>query len=328
MKHISVIVYEDVVLSNLAGVYSLFVTANQVQRQKGLPQPFAVELVGVRRKEVPLNLPVHFHCTQTIFDEFSTDLIILPGISDLARPVDQVVRDHGPLIRWLQDKKAEGVEILSLCTGAYFLAEGSLLDGREATTHWQAADTLQSLYPKVKFRSERVTVDHQGIITGGGAYASFHTALYMIEKYAGKRLAVEISRIHGIEYGKTDQGLFSIFQGQRRHEDPKIHEAQSLMEQAFAGELSIEAVAAHVHMSRRNFIRRFRAATGLNPIEYLQRLRIEAAKKALEEGQVGLSSLAYHVGYNDLKTFRATFKKTTGYSPQQYQKIYSYRDDL
>lgn len=323
MKHISVIVYEDVVLSSVSGVYSLFVTANQISRQRNQKLPFDIELIGVHLHNVQLNLPVQFHCSRTIDDDFHTDLIIIPGISDLANPIPATINKNTHLIQWLKDKRKEGIEIMSMCTAAYFLAEAGLLDGMEAATHWQAADELQAQYPKVKFRSEKVTVDHGGIITGGGANSSLNTTLYLIEKFCGKSMAIEISRIYAIDYGRSSQNLFSIFQGQRRHHDQKIHEAQTLIEQRFKEDISVEKIAVQVNMSRRNFIRRFKAATGLNPIEYFQRLKIEAAKRALEEGATSISSLPYSVGYSDLKTFRAVFKKTTGYSPLEYQKIYS-----
>jgi transcriptional regulator GlxA family with amidase domain len=233
-----------------------------------------------------------------------------------------VLSKNGSMIRWLQEKRSAGVEIMSLCTGAYFLAEAGFLNGLEAATHWQAVDELQARYPAVKFRSEKITIDQNGIITGGGATSSFNTVLYFIEKRCGKRLAIELSKQYGIDYGRNSQNSFAIFRGQRHHSDEKMHEAQTFIEEGFRENISVEKVAAHVSISRRNFIRRFKAATGLNPIEYIQRIKIEAAKSALEEGPTNIASLTYSVGYNDLKTFRSVFKKTTGYSPQEYQKRY------
>ena len=325
MKHISIIVYEDAVLSNVAGVYNLFVSANEVSRQLGNGIPFKIELVGVNLRNVQLNLPVQFLCHRTIDSIFDTDLIVIPGISDLRNSLAAILSKNDSLIQWLQQKRREEVQIMSLCTGVNFLAEGGLLDGMEAATHWQVVDELQAKYPKIKFRSEKVTVDHLGIITAGGANTSFNTVLYYIEKVCGKKIAITVSRVYGIDYGRTSQTLFAIFQGQRRHNDDKIHQAQSMIEETIDKEISVESIAASVNMSRRNFIRRFKVATGLNPIEYIQRIKIERAKKVLEQEDMPLSSLPYSVGYNDPKTFRAIFKRTTGYTPLEYKKIYSSR---
>lgn len=322
MKHVSILVYEDVVLSSLAGVYSLIVTANEACEQMGKSKPFHIELVGVHLRNVQLNLPVQFFCKRTIDDDFETDIIVVPGISTFANPVSKVLSKNAPLIDWLKQKRAEGVALIGLCTGVYFFAEGGLLDGLEATTHWQAVDEMQARYPSVKVRPDKITIDQKGIITGGGANSSLNTILYFLERYCGKTIAIEISKQDGIDYGRTSQSVFAIFRGQKHHQDQQMLEAQSFIEERFRKEISVEKVATHVHMSRRNFIRRFRIATGLNPIEYIQRIKIEAAKSALEEGPIDIASLTYSVGYNDLKTFRAVFKKTTGYTPQEYQKIY------
>lgn len=323
MKHVSIIVYEDIVLSNVAGVFALLVAANSVCKRLQKEQLLNIELVSAQASDVRLCLPVTFSCPRTINDNFKTDLVVVPSMTDLANSIPEILRKNDRLIKWLVGKRAEGAELLSLCTGVYLLAEGGLLDGYEAATHWEAIDHLHATYPKIKFRSEKVTIDQKGIITGGGALTSFNAVLYVIEKFCGKDVAVEISKIYGIDYGRHSQRVFTIFNGQHHHHDDKIHAAQKYIEEYFTNELSVENIADEVSMSKRNFFRRFRAATGLNPIEYIQRIRMEAAKKYLEQGQVSIALIPEKVGYNDLKTFRSIFKKTTGYSPMAYKKIYN-----
>lgn len=322
MNHVSIIVFQDVVLSSLAGVYSLFMTANEACDKMGKSRPFHIELVGVHLHNVQLNLPVQFFCKRTIDDDFKTDIVVVPGISAFVNPVSTVLNKNTSLIAWIQRKRVEGADLIALCTGVYFLAEGGLLDGLEATTHLQAVDEMQARYPAVKIRPDKITIDQKGIITGGGANSSLNTILYFLERHCGKSIVIEISKQDGIDYGRTSQSVFSIFRGQKHHQDQQMLEAQTFIEEGFKEEISVEKVAAHVQMSRRNFIRRFKLATGLNPIEYIQRIKIEAAKSALEEGPINISSLTYEVGYHDLKTFRAVFKKTTGFSPREYQKQY------
>ncbi|WP_165851825.1 GlxA family transcriptional regulator [Chryseobacterium pennipullorum] len=319
MKHISLIVYENVLSTAVSNTASLLASANEAAVRKNLSIPFQIEFVGVGLKEISSNLPIEFHCAKTISEEFETDVVILPPMNTNPDQITGLLAENKTLISWINEKYHEKAEIISLCTGAYFLAECGLLDGMPATSHWGAIEDLQQRYPRIDFKPEHVVTHSKAIITGGGGFSSLNAMLYFIEKNSTKEISIELSKYYGLDYGRTSQKLFTVFSGQRLHDDDEIHKAQSYIEKKFKTDLSVDQIASQVNMSKRNFIRRFKNATRLNPIEYIQRLKVEAAKKALETGAANIADVTYSIGYNDLRTFRTIFKRVTGLTPVDYR---------
>lgn len=321
MKHISILVYEGIMATAVSTTTALLASANDTAVKKGLPAPFLIELTGTRQKTVQSNLPVQFQCTRTISEDFHTDVIIIPPMNAEQHPAS-LLPENNMMISWIKEKYHQKVEIISLCTGAYFLAESGVLDGLPATSHWGAMEDLQKRYSKIDFQPDDV-VTHSGlIITGGGGFSALNAILYFIEKNCGKEISVELSKYYALDYGRTSQSIFSVFSGQYLHDDHEIQQAQHYIEKEFKKDISVEQVASRVNMSKRNFIRRFKNATTLNPIEYIQRVKVEAAKKALETGETNIADVTYSIGYNDLKTFRTLFKKITGLTPADYRNRY------
>lgn len=325
MKHISIIVYEDALLSAVSTTVALLTSANEAAVRKGQPVPFQIELVGVHLRNVQLSLPVQFQCSKTISDDFDTDTIIVPPMSTEPQEISAMLSRNSQLLTWIKEKYQEKAQIISLCTGAYFVAECGLLDGMPATSHWGAIEDLQKRYPLIDFKSDHVVTHSKAIITGGGGFSALNALLYFIENNCGKEIAVELSKYYALDYGRTSQSIFTIFSGQRLHNDDEIHIAQSFIEKKFKGDISIDQIARQVNMSKRNFIRRFKSATSLNPIDFIHRVKVEAAKKAFEAGEMNIAAVTYSVGYNDLKTFRMVFKKITGSTPIEYRNKYKTR---
>lgn len=268
-------------------------------------------------------MPVQFYCSKTVADTFDTDVIVIPPMTTIPQDMSALFSKNSLLIDWIKKKYTQKAQIISLCTGAYFVAESGLLDGVPATSHWGAMDDLQKRYPAINFKPDHVVTNSRAIITGGGGFSSLNALLYFIEKNCGKEIAIELSKFYGLDYGRTSQGLFAVFSGQRLHNDDEIHKAQTYIEKKFKTNISVEQIARQVNMSKRNFIRRFKNATSLNPIEFIQRMKVEAAKKALEVGKADIASVTYGVGYSDLKTFRTVFKKVTGLTPIEYRNKYN-----
>lgn len=323
MKHVSVIVYEDVVLTALSSSVSLLASANEAVIRRGKPAPFQIELIGVYFKNVQLNMAVQFYCNKTIADTFDTDVIVIPPMTTIPKDMDTLFSKNSLLIDWLKKKYQRKAEVISLCSGAYFAAESGLLDGMPVTSHWGVMEDLQKRYPAINFQPDHVVTNSKAITTGGGGFSSLNALLYFIEKNCGKEIAVELSKFYGLDYGRTSQSLFAVFSGQRLHNDDDIHKAQTYIEKKFKTDISVEQIARQVNMSKRNFIRRFKNATSLNPIEFIQKIKVEAAKKALESGETNIAAITYSVGYNDLKTFRTVFKKVTGLTPKEYRNRYN-----
>lgn len=321
MKHISILVYEGTMATAVSTVTALLTSANDTALKKGLHAPFLIHLVGTRQKTVQSNLPVQFQCSKTILEDFNTDVVIIPPMNAEQLP-EELLPENNMMISWIKEKYHQKAEIISLCTGAYFLAESGLLDGLPATSHWGAMEDLQKRYPKVDFQPDHVVTHSRSMITGGGGFSALNAILYFIEKNCGKEISVELSKYYALDYGRASQNVFAVFSGQHLHDDHEIHQAQSYIEKEFKKDISVEQVAGRVNMSKRNFIRRFKNATTLNPIEYIQRVKVEAAKKALEAGETNIADVTYSMGYNDLKTFRTLFKRITGLTPADYRNRY------
>jgi transcriptional regulator GlxA family with amidase domain len=306
MKKVSLLIHEDVYSSSVAGAVDLFAGANWCLREFGKPPAFKVELVSVA----------------TIGEVVQTDLIVIPGFDGAPKAI---LKKNAALVRWIAEMNNSGAEVASLCVGSFFLAEAGLLNGKTATSHWAATDEMRSQYPLIKVKSDRVITDQDGIYTSGGGFSSIKLILYLIEKFCGRETALWISKRFSIDIDHESQAHFAVFTGEHQHNDHEILKSQVYIEQHYSSAISIDEVAALTNTGKRNFIRRFKAATNNTPIEYLQRVRIEAAKKALEDKDCPLEEIMGMAGYEDVKTFRLIFKRLTGLSPRDYRKKYSRR---
>lgn len=320
MKRISLVVYEDAVLSALSGPLDILVGTNSYLTQSNRPPAFEVELVSEKLKNIQLHQPAQFICKKTLTEAAETDLVLVPAFN--GEP-EAILEKNRAIVDWIRRMHDLGAEAASLCYGSYFLAEAGLLSGRSCTSHWRTVDHMQRRYPDAQVLPDAVITDEQGIYTSGGAFSSLNLLLYLVEKFCGREVCVQISKTFSVDMDRVSQAHFAVFQGQHDHGDEAIIEAQAFIEKQYDADISIEEVAERSNMSRRNFVRRFKKATHNTPLEYLQRVRVEAAKKALERSSENISTLMYDVGYNDARTFRTVFKRFTGLTPQSYREKYS-----
>lgn len=319
MKTVSILVHEDAILSSVAGPLDILSRSNQFLENAGRRPLFEVELVSEKLRNVPLVEPAQFMCQRTLDEVNHTDLIVVPAF--YGEPAT-VLEKHRALVEWLKVKPLQGAEVASLCVGSYFLAEAGLLDGKACTCHWRAAEDLQRRYPRIRVKADSVMTDQEGVYTGGGAFSSLNLVLYLVEKFCGRDIGLLASKNFSLHMDQLSQAHFAVFQGQRQHHDESILKAQTYIESHYREEINGDELAHLVNMSKRNFLRRFKSATRNTPLEYLQRVRIEAGKKALENSSQNINTLMYDVGYNDGKTFRELFKRITGLTPQAYRDKY------
>jgi transcriptional regulator GlxA family with amidase domain len=255
-----------------------------------------------------------------ISDITHTDLIIIPSLN---HNYEKAVKANGQLIEWIEQQYKNGAEIASICTGAFLLATTGLLDGKTCSTHWAAADTFRTFFPKVDLQADRLITDENGIYTNGGAYSFLNLVIYLVEKYFDRQTAIYCSKVFQVEMDRQSQSAFTIFTGQKQHGDEMVKEAQAYIETNMQEKISVEHLSARFAVGRRNFDRRFIKATGNTPVEYLQRVKIESAKKALETSRKTINEVMYDVGYSDVKAFREVFRKVTGMSPLEYRRRYN-----
>jgi transcriptional regulator GlxA family with amidase domain len=285
------------------------------QQNPDQPLPFTIQLVGINNEtnlyDGAFNIKPH-----TTIDRISkSDLVIVPAIfGDFAAEV----KNNEAVIPWIIKHYKQGAEIASLCTGAFLVAATGLLKGKKCATHWMAFDAFRALYPDVE-PLKSVVHEEDGICSSGGAYSFLNLILHLVEKYVSREMAIQCSKIFEIEIDRYSQASFAIFNGCKMHADEAVIHAQEFIEKNYAEKITVDELANHCSLSRRNFERRFKKATNYSPAEYIQYLKIEAARKQLESSRYHINEVMYAVGYNDNKAFRTTFKKITGLSPLEYR---------
>ena len=320
MKHISILVPKGAVLGSVEGPRQVLTEVNKYLTSLGKPALFNVQLVGMAEK-VPAAGGKYTVYTDALLEDIRrTDLIIVPALDgDLPKTID-MNRDFVP---WIVKHHQKGAEVGSLCVGAFLLASTGLLNGKQCATHWMAAREFRQLFPEVRLVEDRIITDEGGLYSSGGAFSYLNLILYLIEKYAGRPVAVFMSKAFQIEIERRSQSPFIVFHGQKEHGDETIRKAQEYIENRVEEKLTVEEIADRFALGRRNLERRFRRATANSVVEYIQRVKIEAAKMSLESSRDNVNEVMYRVGYSDPKAFRLTFKKLTGLSPIEYRQKYN-----
>jgi transcriptional regulator GlxA family with amidase domain len=320
VKHISILVPNGAILGSVEGPRQLLTQVNMFCKSKGEPPLFNVQLVGLS-KQIPLSGGLFTaHADLLIDDVKKTDLIIIPAIDG---DMQQALEINKNFVPWITQQYKNGAEVASLCIGAFLLASTGLVNGRKLATHWMAANDFRRMFPEVNLMAEKIITDERGIYSSGGAYSYLNLILYLIEKFAGRDVAIMCAKVFAIEIDRSTQSPFIMFNGQKGHEDTQIKEAQEFIEKNYQEKITVDQLASMFALGRRNLERRFKKATSNTVVEYIQRVKIEAAKMSLESSRENVNEVMYKVGYTDTKAFRTTFKKITGLSPIEYRNKYA-----
>ena len=198
-----------------------------------------------------------------------------PTLSSFRPPalsIDDVVERNAPVVPWLRRWHKRGAAIASVCSGVGLVAATGLLDGKRATTHWGLAERFREKYPEVKWMPELMVTEDHGFYCGGGVNASLDLSLYLVERFCGHEVAMQSAKALLIETPRAWQAGFAIVPLKTEHSDDSISSAQEWLHQNFHQTFPLEAPARRVGMSLRNFVRRFKQATGDSPLIYLQKL--------------------------------------------------------
>ncbi|HEX5553562.1 MAG TPA: helix-turn-helix domain-containing protein [Chitinophagaceae bacterium] len=320
MRHISILVPKGAILASLEGSRQLLTQVNTFLASKGAAPIFKVQLVGLS-KETPLTGGLFTANAEVVIDDVEkTDLIIIPAIDGDMTKALEANQDFVP---WIITQYKNGAEVASLCLGAFLLASTGLVTGRKCATHWLAENDFRRMFPDVELVTEKIITDEQGIYSSGGAFSYLNLILYLIEKYAGRELALLSAKVFAIEIDRESQLPFTIFQGQKEHNDDSVKRAQEFIEQNYEDKVTVDQLAAMLALGRRSLERRFKKATSNTVMEYIHRVKIEVAKKDLELSRKNIAEVMYNVGYVDTKAFRTIFRKITGLSPVEYRHKYN-----
>jgi len=272
-------------------------------------------------KEIKLNDGLFsVHADKLLQDVNKTDLVFIPA---LFGDMSAAVKKNQNLVSWINGQYAKGAEVASLCVGAFLLGSTGLLDGKKCSTHWGFQNEFREMYPNITVVDGSIITEEERIYSSGGANSYWNLLLHLVEKYTDRETAVLASKYFAIDIDRDSQTAFAMFKGQKNHDDAEVKKAQDYIENNFKEKISIDDLADYVAVGRRSFERRFRKATHNSVLEYIQRIKIEAAKRSFENGRKNINDVMFDVGYTDTKAFRTTFKKITGLTPIEYRNKYN-----
>lgn len=320
MKHVSILPLYDATVTSIDSAHQIFNRVNDFMRYQGKPPFYQVEITGVETTLELSNGLYTIRVDKTIDQTQKTDVIVLPLLcGDFPKAIARNLgyRD------WVIDQYQHGAEIVCLCVGSFFLASTGLLMGRKCAVHWAAKNDFSALFPDVNVVNDGIITDEKGIYTCGGGYSYLNLVLYILEKHLGRDISILASKMFEIDIERKSQNPFVIFMGQKRHGDDQVLKTQEFIENHPAELYSVTELCERLSVGRRTFERRFRKCTGNSIAEYIQRVKVEFAKKHLEAGRKTVNEIIYETGYNDPDAFRRVFKKFTDLSPIDYRKKYA-----
>jgi transcriptional regulator GlxA family with amidase domain len=323
-RHVSLVAIPDAVASTLFGIFDVM-NALALRHMPGAlghaRAPFHAQIVGEAVGPLELASGVPIQVQRSIDTIGESDIVIVPSILLQA---DGWTKGRYPrLVEWLRLMYERGAVICSACSGIFLLGETGLYDGKDATVHFGYARQFSAAYPAVAIHPERVLVIsglREELVSSGASTTWHDLVLYLIARYAGSTTAQEVARLFALQWHQDGLTPYIIFEGKSDHGDAEIQTAQQWLSRNFSIANPVEEMIKRSRLAERTFKRRFVSATGLTPITYIQRLRIEDAKRRLERTDASVDQISWQVGYEDPAFFRRLFKRTTGLAPGAYRK--------
>lgn len=318
MKQVSILPLYDATLTSIDSSYQLFSRVNDFMKYQGKPPFYNIEMVGIE-KNTQLGI-YSISNDKTIEQVKNTDVIVIPL---LCGNFKKAISENQKYTDWLLRQYNKGAEIVCLCVGSFYLASTGLLDGKKCAVHWAAKNEFAEYFPKVNIIDNCIITDEKGIYTCGGGYSYLNLLLYIFEKHLGREISILASKMFEIDIERKSQNPYAIFIGQKKHGDITVLETQNWIEHNPTESFTVDDICNKFGVGRRTFERRFKKCTGNSVAEYIQRVKVEFAKKELESGRKTVNEIIYETGYNDIDAFRKVFKKITDLSPLDYRKKYT-----
>ena len=317
---VAVLNFDTAVASAVAGPFDMFSRISTIAGGMGVKTKTVFEVDIVNSKSLAANKPFRMIGNVVMNNRQRYDLVMIPAMH--MDGIQQTLQEEAEVIKWVKRQYETGAEVGSMCTGGFILASTGLLDGKRATIHWMAADAFRQMFPKIKVEHDKVIIDEGRIYSSGAAFSFTSLIIYLIEKFCGREMAIAASKMFMVQVHDSSQNAFAIFNLQHNHNDNEIGRVQDYIERNYDELLTVNGLAEKFNMSSRTFIRKFTTITGNTPIEYIQRVRVEAAKRLLEKGKPTVEQVCMEVGYGAFGFFRNIFKRLTGLTPQEYKRKY------
>jgi transcriptional regulator GlxA family with amidase domain len=326
-RHVSIVAVPDATVSTLFGIFDVMSVFERMDPSQAERAPFHVDIVGEATGPLGLASGVTVDVHRAIDTLDASDILIVPSV--VLTPSGWKKGRYPRVIEWVRRMHQRGAVLCSACSGIFLLAETGLFDGRDATVHFGYAGTFASTYPSVPIHPERVLMIsgvREELVSSGASVAWHDLVLHLIARYAGSAAARDVARLFALEWHHEGLSPYIVFDGKSDHGDADIVSAQQWLSNHFSVANPVEAMLKRSKLAERTFKRRFVSATGLAPIAYVQRLRIEDAKKRLERTNAPVDEVSWRVGYEDPAFFRRLFKRTTGLAPAAYRKRFRIPD--
>jgi transcriptional regulator GlxA family with amidase domain len=320
MKHVSILPLYDATLTSIDSAHQLFSRVNDFVKYQGKLPFYQIELVGLATDTILSNGHYTINTDKIISQIKQTDVIVVPL---LCGDFKKAIAENEKYTNWLISQYHKGAEIVCLCVGSFYLASTGLLDNGKCAVHWAVRHEFKEMFPNIDVIDDSIITDEKGIYTCGGGYAYLNLLLYVFEKHLGREISVLASKMFEIDIERKSQNPYVIFIGQKKHGDETVLKAQEFIELNPTESYTVDSICGQFNVGRRTFERRFKKCTGNSILEYVQRVKVEFAKKQLEAGRKSVKEIIYETGYNDIDAFRKVFKKITDLSPVDYRKKYA-----
>lgn len=311
MLTIALYICRHTVCSSLSMAMDAFALANRLAERP----LFRLQRVSLDGQTVDLGFALvqvdgDLHLAET------ADLVLLPASGSA---IDELLADNAALLPWLAQRPARQ-QLASLCSGAFLLAGAGVLDGRRATTHWALAGQFRQRFARVELLIEQLLCQDGNLLSSGGAHAGLDLCLHLIGQHGGEWLAQQVANALVFDTQRGRQSRYAPLLPPLTSHDNQLAPLLQWMHRHHGEAIDLQRLAAQANCSSRTLLRRFKASTGLTPNDYLQRLRISAAQRALRQPSSSLEQIAAQVGYADRATFAKLFKQLCGETPGAFRR--------
>lgn len=305
----------------VTGVWDILSLANNLSNQYSESLLFNLKLIGESKS--PINsfsgLPLTPHCSINTKESF--DIIYIPGFMGNEQ---EIIKRNKKLINWVSRIKPNRTILSAACNGNILLAESGILDNHSATTHWSLKEKFKDNYRKVKVQPEKIIVDNGNIISAAGVTSYFNLSIHLIRRFSDDEIALSCAKLFLVDSGRKIQTPYQQVHFSKSHGDEVIAKAQEWIESNFKENITLSKLESVINISAKTLTRRFKKATGETPMTYLQKLRVETAKRLLESSDITFNEVTWRVGYNDSSSFHRAFKLETGLTPIDYRNKFSF----
>lgn len=317
---IGILAYDGCTASMITGVLDILSFANSQHRSKDKKELFELSIVTETGEAVNGFSKFPISAQRSIRAKIHYDLIYVPGF---VGEVEELLFKQEKLINWLARQYNKGIILAAACNGNFLLAEAGVLNGKRATTHWSLIDDFRKRYKEIALEPEKIIIDNGSVLSAAGVTAYFNLALFLVERYGSKEIALTSAKVFLVDSGRKIQTPYQMYQVSKSHGDEEIVSLQDWLEANFNESITLEKMTEVCNLGKKTLMRRFKKVTGETPLMYLQKLRIENAKRLLESQRVSFNEITWKVGYNDVSSFHKVFKSETGLTPIEYRSKFS-----